>query len=60
MEIEENGIVGLDQEKAYQKTFNIGTQLLHPSFGIGTVISVAPGILTIDFKANGLRRLGEA
>ena len=42
------------------KTFNIGTKLLHPSFGFGTVTSIAPGILTVDFKANGLRRLGEA
>jgi len=43
-----------------RKTINIGTQLLHPTFGIGTVTSIAPGILTVDFKANGLRRLGEA
>lgn len=42
-----------------RKTFNIGTQLLHPTFGIGTVTSIALGILTVDFKANGLRRLGE-
>lgn len=49
----------LSAKKPTRKTFNIGTQLLHPSFGIGTVTSIAPGILTVDFKANGLRRLGE-
>ena len=50
----------LSAKKPTRKTFDIGTQLLHPSFGIGTVTSIAPGILTVDFKANGLRRLGEA
>lgn len=50
----------LSAKKPTRKTFNIGTQLLHPSFGIGTVTSIAPGILTVDFKANGLRRIGEA
>lgn len=50
----------LPGKKPARKTFHIGTQLLHPSFGIGTVTSIAPGILTVDFKANGLRRLGEA
>lgn len=49
----------LPMKKPARKSFNIGTQLLHPSFGIGTVTSIAPGILTVDFKANGLRRLGE-
>ena len=49
----------LSMKKSARKSFNIGTQLLHPSFGIGTVTSIAPGILTVDFKANGLRRLGE-
>ena len=47
-------------KKSTRKSFNIGTQLLHPSFGVGTVTSVAQGILTVDFKANGLRRLVEA
>ncbi len=50
----------LPRKKPAGKTFNIGTKLLHPSFGIGIVTSIAPGILTVDFKANGLRRLGEA
>lgn len=50
----------LSGKKPAKKTFNIGAQLHHPSFGIGTVTSIAPGILTVDFKANGLRRLGEA
>lgn len=50
----------LPGKKPAKKSFNVGTQLLHPSFGIGTVTSIASGILTVDFKANGLRRLGEA
>lgn len=50
----------LSAKKPTKKTFDIGTQLLHPSFGIGTVTSIAPGILTVDFESNGSRRLGEA
>lgn len=48
------------EKKPFKKTFDIGTELLHPSFGIGTVTATVPGILTVDFKSNGLRRLGEA
>lgn len=47
------------EKKPFKKTFDIGTELLHPSFGIGTVTATVPGILTVDFKSNGLRRLGE-
>lgn len=41
------------------RVFIVGEKLRHPSFGIGTIIAMTPGVLTIDFESNGLRRLDE-
>lgn len=38
--------------------FAVGESLMHPSFGVGTVTSIVPRVVTIDFGANGIRRLG--
>lgn len=42
-----------------KRVLGIGERLCHPSFGVGTITAMTPGILTIDFESNGLRRLGE-
>lgn len=38
--------------------FAVGESLMHPSFGVGTVTSIVPRVVTIDFGVNGIRRLG--
>lgn len=47
-----------ETEKASCRSFAVGDSLLHPVFGAGVVTDVAPGVVTIDFGVNGLRRLG--
>lgn len=42
-----------------QQSMRVGDCLNHPTFGKGVITDVALGILTIDFGANGTRRLGE-
>ena len=36
----------------------VGESLRHPSFGVGIVVAAVPGVVTIDFGVNGIRRLG--
>lgn len=43
-----------------ESTLYIGNRIIHPSFGEGTISATSDGIVTIDFKSNGLRRLSEA
>lgn len=37
--------------------FAVGESLRHPSFDVGIVIAAVPGVVTIDFDVNGIRRL---
>lgn len=40
--------------------FCVGEKLQHRSFGTGIITDVIPGVLTVDFGTNGIRKLGES
>lgn len=46
--------------RAFCTPFAVGDSLWHPSFGVGVITDVIPGVVTIDFGSKGLRRLGSA
>lgn len=45
--------------KKSKQSMHVGDWLHHPTFGKGVIAEVARGILSIDFGANGKRRLSE-
>ena len=47
-----------DSEQTTNPSYKIQDKLYHPLYGMGTIIEIAAGIITIDFIEKGRRRLG--